>query len=114
MIESFSLFAGWLIDGTGQPLQENIFIRVQQGLIHSVRQARQADMYAPDLVNCPHATLLPALLDAHVRLCMSGTTAEEPRRKQLSFDFDTAISWVRTIFSGWPSAGSIGFLPPTA
>ncbi len=96
MIESFSLFAGWLIDGTGQPLRENMFIRVEQGLIHSVRRARQADMYAPDLVNCSHATVLPALLDAHVHLCMSGTTAEELRRKQLNFDFDTAGKMIRS------------------
>lgn len=95
MLDSFSIFAGWLIDGTGKASQENVFIRVEQGLIRSVRPARQADMYAPNLINLSGCTLLPALLDCHVHLCMSGTTDADVRRRQLSFGFEQAQRAIR-------------------
>ena len=95
MLDSFSIFAGWLIDGTGKTSRENVFMRVEDGMIRSVRPARQADMYAPNLINLSGCTLLPALLDCHVHLCMSGTIDEDVRRKQLSFGFEQAERAIR-------------------
>ncbi|MGA7876984.1 MAG: amidohydrolase family protein [Desulfoferrobacter sp.] len=107
MRESFSIFAGWLIDGTGEPSRENMFIRVEHGLIRSVRPARQADMYTHDLINVSNCTLLPALLDCHVHLCMSGTTDEEVRRKQLSFGFEQAGKAIRAHLLDHLSYGTV-------
>jgi|WetSurMetagenome_2_1015567.scaffolds.fasta_scaffold122328_2 imidazolonepropionase-like amidohydrolase len=89
-MQSFSIFAGWLIDGTGAPASENMFLRIENGLIAKLRPARQADMYAADLLNLSHCTLLPGLFDCHVHTCMSGTLDPEPRRRQLNCDFDQA------------------------
>lgn len=90
MHESFMVFVGWLLDGTGEPAKENMIIRVADGLIRSVRPARQADMYASELINLSHCTIVPAMLDCHVHLCMSGTTDVEERRSQLSLTYEQA------------------------
>jgi len=90
MNESFMIFIGWLIDGTGEPAKRNMIIKIANGLIHSVKPARQADMYASDLVNLSHCTIVPAMVDCHVHLCMSGTTDEEQRRGQLNMTYEQA------------------------
>lgn len=95
MDKSFVLFVGWLFDGTGEPAKENVIIRVADGSIRSVRPARQADMYAAGLTNLSHCTVVPAMTDCHVHLCMSGTTDEEKRRSQLSLTYEQAENVVQ-------------------
>jgi len=85
--ESFMVFVGWLIDGTGDPAKQHMIISVADGLVRSIRPAKQADMYAPGLVNFSNCTIVPAMLDCHVHLCMSGTTDEEKRRSQLNSSY---------------------------
>lgn len=95
MKNSFLLFAGWLIDGTGERAKENMILRVENGLIRSLRPARQADMYAPGLIDFSRSTIVPAMVDCHVHLSMSGTIDTEERRRQLSFTYDEAERVIR-------------------
>lgn len=89
---SFSIFVGWLLDGTGAPVAENMFVRIDNGLIAKLRPARQADMYAADLLNFGHCTLLPGLIDCHVHTSMSGVLDSELRRRQLNCNFAAAAA----------------------
>lgn len=79
------ILAGWLIDGTGGPVRENVWIRVEDGKIVSMgtpEMAKADDSRLPvlDFSGC---TLLPPLIDAHVHLFMSATPDPEIRQKQL-------------------------------
>ncbi len=77
--------AGWLVDGQGGPYRPDMVIGIRNGLIVHVGP------FNPDCpISCDfsHATVLPALLDAHVHLVFSGTTDGQIRSRQLKFDPD--------------------------
>jgi imidazolonepropionase-like amidohydrolase len=96
MDATFDLFVGWLIDGTGAPARRDVVVRVEEGVIESVKHVSRGDlnMSLPvsvrELTDLSHCTLLPGLVDCHVHLTMSGTNDERVRRKQLSFTFEQA------------------------
>ncbi len=90
--DSYELLAGWVIDGTGGPIERNILMRVANGVIESVEKVPAADPAilhgnGLDLSRC---TVLPGLVDCHVHLTMSGTPEPEIRRMQLGMDFEQA------------------------
>lgn len=77
--------AGWLIDGTGGPVRENVWISVQDGTIVSIAPAGNANMddASPPILDLSDCTLLPPLIDAHVHLFMSPTPDPDIRAHQL-------------------------------
>jgi len=79
--------AGWLIDGTGQPVVRNALIGVRDGIIVSVGPAGSQSIDAVDLSN---STLLPALMDAHVHLAFSGSFDDRVRTAQLEYSLEAA------------------------
>jgi len=79
--------AGWLIDGTGQPVARNTLIGVRDGLIVSVDPAGSQSIDAVDFSN---STLLPALMDAHVHLAFSGSLDDRVRTAQLEYTLEAA------------------------
>ena len=87
MTNSFSLFAGWLIDGMGGPVQRNVMINVKNGLIDSIRDITQDDLLQADIIKLPNCTVLPGLIDCHVHLFMSGVKDPDIRRQQLHAPF---------------------------
>jgi len=84
--------AGWLIDGTGQPVVRNALIGVRDGIIVSVGPAGSQSI---DAVDFSHATLLPALMDAHVHLAFSGSLDDRVRTAQLGHTLEAAEAAVR-------------------
>ncbi|SDP59461.1 amidohydrolase family protein [Desulforhopalus singaporensis] len=85
MTETSFVRVGWLIDGAGGPVQENVVLKIQNGYIESVDPAYQ-DTTLNDraVVDLSYCTILPPLVDCHVHLFMSAATDEQVRRKQLS------------------------------
>jgi len=79
--------AGWLIDGTGQPVVRNALIGVRDGILVSVGPAGSTSIDAVDLSN---STLLPALMDAHVHLAFSGSLDDRVRTTQLEYTLEAA------------------------
>jgi imidazolonepropionase-like amidohydrolase len=85
--------AGWLIDGTGSPVQKDMWLHVRNGRIDEIQPYRDfyedltgnADLQLMDLSAC---TVLPALVDCHVHLFMSGSIDPEIRSKQLDTNFN--------------------------
>ncbi len=91
MENSFDLCAGWLIDGTGEPAMRNILLRVVDGMISSIEDAGQLRCNAPTGpagIDFSTSTIIPALVDSHVHLTMSGSTDPEIRKQQLSYSFE--------------------------
>jgi imidazolonepropionase-like amidohydrolase len=88
--------AGWLIDGSAQPIRTKVQLRIINGSIEAIREngpiqsgqsPENADAETLDLDN---ATILPALVDSHVHLTMSGTMDQAERVRQLDTGYDRA------------------------
>jgi imidazolonepropionase-like amidohydrolase len=77
------LRVGWLIDGCGGPVAADQVVIIDQGRIRSIEPWHPALCDTLDPVDLTDATLLPALMDAHVHLAFSGTLDENRRRAQL-------------------------------
>lgn len=75
------LHVGWLIDGRGGACQRDMVIGIKDGIIIDVKPFRGNHTGLYDL---SHATVLPALMDAHVHLVFSGTTDARRRKAQLN------------------------------
>lgn len=84
------ILAGWMIDGTGAPVQENVLIRVKDGFFEEIRPFSIEPMKPSTFMDLSGYTLLPSLADAHVHLSMSGTADQERRKRQLSEGFQKA------------------------
>jgi imidazolonepropionase-like amidohydrolase len=80
--------AGWLIDGSGGPVQEDILIGVSQGRFTRVEPF--ADSISPGVHfrDCSSHTILPTLIDAHVHLAFSGSKDPDLRKRQLQPTID--------------------------
>jgi len=72
--------AGWLIDGQGGPPRRNMGLALRAGRI--VRIGPDCPEAAGG-VDLSHATVLPALIDAHVHLVFSGSLDPQVRAAQL-------------------------------
>lgn len=79
--------AGWLIDGTGGPIQSDCRLAIQNGIIQAVFGARSEARKKDDCVDLSACTVLPGLIDSHVHLFMSGTRDPRTRERQLNAGF---------------------------
>lgn len=71
---------GWLIDGRGGPLRQNVWMAMRKGRWMHVGPD---DRRHGGFLDLSHATVLPALIDAHVHLVFSGTLVDKARSAQL-------------------------------
>ena len=79
--------AGWMIDGTGARAQENVLIRIKEGLFQEIGPFPPDEMKPGNFLDLSDCTLVPALADAHVHLFMSGTGDQNRRKEQLDESF---------------------------
>jgi imidazolonepropionase-like amidohydrolase len=94
---------GWLLDGSGAPAQAGAVLTMAADRIIAVRRATEADGTVDvDLSAC---TVLPALVDAHVHLTMSGSGDPRLRRRQLDMDYRQAEAVIARHLSHHLSAG---------
>jgi imidazolonepropionase-like amidohydrolase len=77
------LRVGWLIDGQGGPIAADQVVVVHRGRIQSIAPWHPVRFGMTDYVDLTGATLMPALMDAHVHLAFSGTLDETRRQAQL-------------------------------
>ena len=88
MARDARIYAGWLIDGSGEPFKKNIYIKIKDGLIEKIKKTDKNILNAPGIKDFSGKTLLPCLTDCHVHLFMSGTTDLKSRQKQLASNSD--------------------------
>jgi imidazolonepropionase-like amidohydrolase len=72
--------AGWLIDGTGGPVREQVTLSVSKGRIVSTTADGFERFSGWDLAEY---TLLPGLVDGHLHLAISGSPDTDIRQRQL-------------------------------
>lgn len=79
---------GWLFDGSGKPMQENVLIRLADGKILSIEPySKELGIDGDALSDLAHCIVLPPLVDCHVHLFMSATTDKVVRDRQLVADY---------------------------
>ncbi|GAB6194091.1 amidohydrolase family protein [Desulfocastanea catecholica] len=83
------ILAGWLLDGSGGPIQEKVLLKIADGRFTAI------EPYTPESVpansaftDLSHCTLLPPLVDSHVHLFMSGTIDHTTREWQLAAGYE--------------------------
>ncbi|MDM8539756.1 amidohydrolase family protein [Desulfococcaceae bacterium HSG9] len=88
MTESGFIHAGWIIDGTGGPVQQDMAVQIDKGFIRSVAVSQGYLVNKPGAVDLSDCTILPGLVDAHVHLFMSGVNDPALRALQLNADYN--------------------------
>lgn len=71
----FTLFAGWLIDGSGSPPQQNVRLEIEEGLVRAIRGFKPIEpLPAVEgcVLDCRDCTVIPPLVDSHVHLAFDG------------------------------------------
>ena len=86
-----SLIAGWLVDGSGEPVRENVLLTIENGTITHIAEAIPEKIRNQEIIDFSHCSLLPGLIDAHIHLFMSGTEDLDIREKQLRMSFEDII-----------------------
>jgi imidazolonepropionase-like amidohydrolase len=79
---------GWLIDGAGGPILEDVFMETKNGLIIAFEKEAPDAPHHPDAVDLSCCTVLPGFVDSHIHLFMSGSPDPEVRRCQLNAPFE--------------------------
>ena len=83
--------AGWLIDGGGGLVRQNVRITVKDGIIAGLRDAAaEPEGSAPEAIaDFSDCTVIPGLVDSHVHLTMSGSADEELRKKLRAASYES-------------------------
>jgi imidazolonepropionase-like amidohydrolase len=87
MFDEKKILAGWMIDGTGAPIQKNVLLGIKDGIFEDIKTLPMGSMKPSALMDLSEYTLLPGLADAHVHLFMSGTGDQSKRKQQLNEGF---------------------------
>lgn len=83
------ILAGWLIDGSGGPIQKKVLLKLVDGNIADISPYNQSDYPSPSrTTDLSHCCVLPPLIDSHVHLCMSGTLHLKSRQEQLTAEYE--------------------------
>ena len=83
------ILAGWLIDGSGGPIQKKALLKIVDGRIAAVSRYNQGDCPAgSEVTDYSHCCILPPLIDSHAHLGMSGTLHPGRRQEQLTSGYE--------------------------
>ncbi len=80
----------WLVDGSGGPTRRRVLLTVRDGLLSALDDEVGEEALPSGVVRLSQCTTIPALVDAHVHLCMSGTHDPAIRQAQVNADFPQA------------------------
>lgn len=89
MDKTTNILAGWLIDGSGGPIQEKVLLKIVNGRFAAIEPYSGDNLLpAEQVTDLSHCTVIPPLVDSHVHLFMSGTTDHRIREWQLSAEYE--------------------------
>ncbi len=88
--ESFRLFAGGFIDGTGSPRRKNVLMTIDAGRITAIEAHPFQKKLPPDTMDLGGSLVIPGLVDCHVHLLLSGTRDPAARKRQLHLTYAAA------------------------
>ena len=93
---------GWLVNGHDEPPVSDVRIvfqdRIVRDVLTDVRDVSEVEDSGRDLpvLDYSTCTLMPAWIDCHVHLTMSGTVDPEIRRSQIDLDYPEASASIAT------------------
>lgn len=87
-VDRKTVLAGWLIDGSGESVKENVEIQIQNGHVIAVEPWIPGIEIEGEVIDLRKGTILPPLVDAHTHLFMSGTSDLKIRKRKLDAPFD--------------------------
>jgi imidazolonepropionase-like amidohydrolase len=106
MSDTSCIHSGWLIDGTGGPVQKEVLLHIQHHTIQSIEPATKAACnISSSFQDLSEYTLLPSLVDCHVHLFMSGTDDVAARKRQLEAGYDELKAVISTHIARHISCG---------
>jgi len=96
-MSAYYIKAGWLFDGSGTLPLKNPIIAIEDGIIKKILPENDAETSAliltdHDFYNFSDYIVMPAFIDSHVHLVMSGTDNPDVRKKQLNYKYEEAFS----------------------
>lgn len=80
------ILAGWLIDGSGGPVQKKVLLRIENGVFIDLTRF-DGSIPLDHITDLSHCTILPPLVDSHVHLAMSSTIDNHFRLQQLEYGY---------------------------
>ena len=86
---------GWLIDGTGHPADRDRIITIRADRFGPILNGTEPRPLGTPIVDLSDCTVLPALIDSHVHLVMSGTVDPFRRQGQLNLDYANGRKTIR-------------------
>lgn len=84
------------MDGTGAPVLPDALLEIKKGKIVSAGKTGSLSPGGMDIKDYSHCTILPAFVDCHVHLAMSGTEVPDARQRQLRAPFEK----IRRVIAG--------------
>jgi imidazolonepropionase-like amidohydrolase len=70
MKTTYAIRVGWLIDGSGGPVQKDKTLLLKNGIIQDIVSSLGRKTEIPVLDDYKKCTVIPGLIDAHVHLCL--------------------------------------------
>ena len=81
------ILAGWLVDGSGSPVRQDVLLSWEGSTLTCVRSAEPGEPAKTPTEDFRTFTVLPGLVDAHVHLSFSGTDDPVQRKGQFSLSY---------------------------
>jgi len=88
--DRYTLLAGWLLDGSGEPAWKRVAIEVRNGAVSRIAPLENGAQ-PREVLDFSADTVLPCLVDSHVHLFMSGNGDPEVRTRQLEAGFSEVL-----------------------
>jgi len=76
--------AGWIIDGTGRPAENDCIITIDGETVLSVNKPFPGAVPPENMTDLTGCTILPGLFDSHAHLTISGSFDSEIRNSQIT------------------------------
>ncbi len=100
---------GGLIDGTGAPIRMNAFVTIKNGVIQTISGVIPPDngdaADRGEFIDLTDYTVLPALIDSHVHLCMSAEGDGKDRQRQFTAGFEDRLPVIEKHIAQTMAAG---------
>lgn len=101
--------AGWVVDGTGGPVLDNVLLKIVNGKFESITPFSPSPEVDLALVtDLSHCTILPPLVDSHLHLFMSATIDSKVRDRQLVADCEELNPAIKRHLNDLLSHGVLG------
>lgn len=84
MEESRYIRAGWLIDGSGEPIKRDVVMTITDGIIANIQEySEDIEQHRSLTADLSFGAVMPPFIDSHVHLAMSGSMDAKTRENQL-------------------------------